>query len=159
MLGGFTKDINRYRDYASIFSRSEVISLITGDYESINLKISRHYDSIPKGALTSYLNFIKHAYSVLDRNYQNEYLVKNSFLTNWLIDELGREESIIFNEFRAGDSVVDLAMFNGVSKAFEIKTEFDSDKRLKSQISDYRQCFNEVYLIVPSNKVQSYKKI
>jgi len=152
------KDLNLLRDYSSIFTRSEAISMLKGDFSSINVKIDRHSDKIPNSAYDSYLKFIKHAYRVLENSYQNEYIFKNSFLTHWLINELGQSNSIVFNEFRAGTSVADLAMFNGISKAFEIKTEFDSDKRLQGQIENYKQVFNETYLIIPKSKVDLYRK-
>ena len=152
------KDLNLLRDYSSIFTRSEAISMLKGDFRSIDLKINRHSKRIPNSAYTSYLKFIKHAYRVLEKSYQNEYIFKNSFLTHYVINELGKNSSIVFNEFRVGNSVADLAMFNGVSRAFEIKTEFDSDQRLLRQIGNYRQAFNEIYLIVPKSKVEIYRK-
>lgn len=152
------KDLNLLRDYSSIFTRSEAISMLQGNFSSINKKIDRHSDKIPNSAFTSYGKFLKYAYEVLENSYRNEYVFKNSFLTYWLISELGKSDSIIFNEFRAGNSVADLAMFNGVSKAFEIKTEFDSDQRLSGQIEDYKQVFNETYLIIPKSKLDLYKK-
>lgn len=39
--------------------------------------------------------------------------------------ELGEKDSIVFNELSIGKAHADLAMFNGVSKVFEIKTIFD----------------------------------
>ncbi|WP_240793813.1 sce7726 family protein [Antarcticibacterium arcticum] len=122
------------------------------------MKIDRNYKKIPKSALNSYSSFLKHAYQVLENHYQNEYVFKNAFLTDWLIKELGKSDSIIFNEFRIGGAVSDLAMFNGISKAFEIKTEFDSDQRLKGQIEYYSQVFNETYLIIPKEKLNMYKE-
>ena len=155
---GNQKDINLLRDYSTIFTRSEALSILRGDFNSIDLKINRHHKEIPYSALNSYSSFLKHSYKVLEKYYQNEYVLKNSFLTNWLIKELGKSDSIIFNEFRIGKSVSDLAMFNGISKAFEIKTEFDSDKRLKGQIENYKEVFNETYLIIPKSKINSYRK-
>jgi hypothetical protein len=158
MIGKEQRDLNLLRDYSSIFTRSEAISMLKGDFSSINIKIKRHSKNIPNSAFSSYSKFLKHAYGVLENSYQNEYIFKNSFLTHWLINELGKSESIVFNEFRAGKSVADLAMFNGVSKAFEIKTQFDSDQRLQGQIDDYKQVFNETYLIIPKSKVELYRK-
>lgn len=155
---GNKKDINLLRDYSTIFTRSEALSILKGDFNSIDLKIERHYNEIPKSALSSYSTFLKHSYKILEKYYQNEYVLKNSFLTNWLIEELGKSDSIIMNEFRIGGSVTDLAMFNGISKAFEIKTEYDSDQRLKSQIENYKEVFNETYLIIPKSKFSTYKK-
>jgi hypothetical protein len=91
-------------------------------------------------------------------NYQNEYIFKNEFLNKWLISELGETNSQIFSEFRVGNSIADLAMFNGCSKIFEIKTELDSDARLDLQLKNYRKAFNEIYIIIPNSKLSNYKK-
>jgi hypothetical protein len=80
-------------------------------------------------------------------------------LNEWLIHEIGHNNTKVFNEFRVGDSVADLVMFNGKSKAFEIKTEFDSNKRLNLQIENYRKAFNQIYLVVPDSKLYIYSKI
>lgn len=157
-MSNVTYNINQLRDFSSIFMRSEVLSWLQGDFSSLDIKIERYSDLIPKSGKSSYLNFVRHAYSVLDRNYQNEYIFKNSFLTEWLIKELGETDSVVFSEFRVSKSIADLVMFNGRSKAFEIKTEFDSDVRLAGQIKDYKRAFNEVYLIIPKNKLSLYQK-
>ena len=49
-------------------------------------------------------------------------------------------------------------MFNGCSKVFEIKTEFDSDFRLPLQLENYKKAFNQIYLIVPETKLKLYEK-
>jgi hypothetical protein len=66
---------------------------------------------------------------------------------------------IIFNEFRVGNSVADMVMFNGTSKAFEIKTELDSGKRLDSQLSDYSKIFKESYIVVHESLVDKYQAV
>ncbi len=151
-------DVNLLRDLSSIFSRSAAISWLKGDFTSLNTKIERYSKYIPISKNYSYLDFIKFSYSIIENHYQNEYVYKNAFITDWLIKELGQSDTTIFNEFRVRNSVADLAMFNGTSKAFEIKTAFDSDKRLRGQINDYLKIFNEVYLIIPFSKVDLYKK-
>lgn len=152
-----TFSINKLRDYSTIFSRSEAMSWLIGDFTSLDSKIERHSNSTSR-TFSNYLEFIKFSYDILKVHYQNEYVYKNSFLNNWLINEMGKSDSVLFNEFRVGKSVADLAMFNGISKAFEIKTEYDSDKRLTTQIADYKKAFNEVFLIIPSSKIDLYKK-
>jgi hypothetical protein len=49
-------------------------------------------------------------------------------------------------------------MFNGCSKIFEIKTEFDSDARLPIQLENYKKVFNQIYLIIPEEKLSYYEK-
>ena len=69
----------------------------------------------------------------------------------------GTKNSIIINEFRVGNSVADMVLFNGTSKAFEIKTELDSDKRLHTQLSDYSKIFRESYIVVHESMLNKYK--
>ena len=150
--------INQLRDYSSLFSRSQVLSWLKMDFTSINFKIERYDEKWLNNHNTSYLDYLKYIYSILADNYQNEYIFKNEFLNNWLIKELGEKNSQIFSEFRVGSSIADLAMFNGCSKIFEIKTELDSDSRLTLQLENYQKAFNQVFLIVPKSKLNIYEK-
>lgn len=150
--------INQLRDYSSLFSRSQVLSWLKMDFSSINFKIKRYDEKWLKNNNTTYLGYLKYVYSVLAENYQNEYIFKNEFLNNWLIKELGETNSQIFSEFRVGNSIADLAMFNGCSKIFEIKTELDSDSRLTLQIQSYEKAFNQIFLIIPKAKLNTYEK-
>lgn len=149
---------NQLRDYSSLFSRSEVLSWLKMDFNSINFKINRYDKNWLKEKKTTYLDYLRYVYSILANNYQNEYIFKNEFLNNWLIAEVGETNSKIFSEFRVGDSIADLVMFNGCSKIFEIKTELDSEARLSLQLNDYRKAFNEIYLIIPNSKINIYTK-
>lgn len=149
---------NQLRDYSSLFSRNEVLSWLKLDFASIDFKIKRYDDNWLNSSNQTYLDYLKHVYSVIASNYQNEYVFKNEFLNKWLISEIGEDNSKIFSEFRVGNSVADLVMFNGCSKVFEIKTEFDSDFRLPMQIENYRKVFNQIYLIIPETKLSLYEK-
>jgi hypothetical protein len=150
--------LNQLRDYSSLFSRNQVFSWLEMDFTSINYKIERYDDKWLKNRNRTYLDYLKYVYSVLVHNYQNEYVFKNEFLNNWLIKELGKINSQVFSEFRVGDSIADLVMFNGESQIFEIKTELDRDSRLSSQLKDYAKAFNKIFLIVPKSKLHIYEK-
>jgi hypothetical protein len=150
---------NQLRDYSSLFSRSEAHSWIKMDFTSINYKILRYDKKWLYNRNSTYLDYLKYTYSILTANYQNEYIFKNEFLNKWLLAELGETDSQIFSEFRVGNSIADLVMFNGYSKIFEIKTELDSDIRLTTQIEDYKKAFNQIFLIVPKLKLGVYEKI
>lgn len=50
-------------------------------------------------------------------------------------------------ELSVGGSIVDAAVFNGTSTAYEIKTEFDTPKRLLTQSNDYLRAFDLVYVV------------
>lgn len=146
---------NQLRDFSSLFSRSEVNRWLKNDFESIDLKLNR-YNLFEKNKGNSYLTILKKTYKILEKHYPNEYILKNEFLNQWLKKELGNENSVIFNEFRIGKAIADLAMFNGISKVFEIKTILDKEYRLSNQLFEYKRIFNEVYIIVPEVHLSKY---
>ena len=146
---------NQLRDFSTLFSRSEVNRWLKGDFNSIDIKLER-YNLIEKNKGNSYLKFLRNTYHILEKNYPNEYVLKNEFLNKWLKKELGTNNSAIFNEFRIGKAIADLAMFNGISKVFEIKTILDKEYRLSNQIQEYRKIFNEAYIIVPDVLLTKY---
>lgn len=86
------------------------------------------------------------------RVYKNE-------LIKLLLKKYGTRNSVYFNEFRVGNSIADMVMFNGESKAFEIKTEYDTPRRLDKQMYDYKRFFDKCYIIVPEDKVEEYRNI
>jgi len=152
----YTQD--QLRDYSSLFSRSEAQSWLRRDFTSINFKITRYDGYWRSSAKATYLDYLRHIYHILEQNYPNEYILKNAFLTEWLIKEIGKSNSKVFSEYRVGDAVADLVMFNGESKVFEIKTEFDTDNRLTLQLENYRKAFNKIFIIIPESKLAFYQK-
>lgn len=146
---------NQLRDFSSLFMRSEVRRWLKNDYRSIDMKLNR-YNIFEKNKGNSYLLVLRNLYALLSTHYPNEYILKNEFLNKWLINELGNCNSIIFNEFRVGKAIADLAMFNGISKVFEIKTILDKEYRLSNQLLEYKKIFNEVYIIVPLVQLPKY---
>lgn len=148
-------NLHQLRDFSTLFLRSEVNRWRKGDFESINIKLSR-YNLIERNKGNSYLRILRDTYQILEKEYPNEYILKNEFLNRWVKEELGADNSIIFNEFRVGNAVADLAMFNGISKVFEIKTILDSEYRLLNQLEEYKKIFNEVYIIVPLELISKY---
>lgn len=151
--------INQLRDYSSLFSRGSILEWMKGDLSSIDYKVKRYDQKWLSKTNSSYRDYLKHVYAILESHYQNEYVFKNAFLNDWLISQLGEKNSQVFSEFRVGKAIADLVMFNGVSKVFEIKTDLDSDKRLSRQLDQYRKAFNEIYLIIPSSRLEQYRNV
>lgn len=146
---------SQLRDLSFVFSRSEAIRWFKGDFSTLNNKLERH-NMLVRYENKSYSEMLIETYKLMANHYQNEYFLKNEFLNKWLINELGKSESILFSEFRIGNAIADLAMFNGRSKAFEIKTLLDNNSRLTRQLAEYKKIFNEVYLIVPEECLEKY---
>ncbi len=153
------KILDKYRSYSSIFSSTSFVRLLDyDDYSFINAKIER-YDLSRIGVdINTYYDYIKYVYFQLKKEYLNEYIYKNTFINSLLIDKYGIKDTVAINEFRVGNSIADIVMFNGTSKAFEIKTELDSNKRLSSQLSDYSKIFKECYIITHESLTEKYLK-
>lgn len=158
MKGGKKEyDINQLRDYSSLFSRQEANLWYKNEFSSLKKKLDR-YDKSFLNRGSTYVSYLKYVYKVLERFYPNEYVYKNEFIKQWLLEEIGQSNAVLFNEFRMGKAVVDLAMFNGISKAFEIKTHLDKVTRLDNQLEQYKKLFNQIYVIVPEIKSDLYLK-
>ncbi|RTY89318.1 sce7726 family protein [Flavobacterium sp. GT3R68] len=152
-------ELNRMRSYSSIFSSTYFSKLLRNDdYSFINSKIIK-YDQLKIGNdIITYHDYIRFVYKEMSKQYRNEYVYKNTFINELLINSYGVKDTVAINEFRVGDSIADIVLFNGTSKAFEIKTELDSNKRLIGQLSDYSKIFKESYIVTHDALIDKYLK-
>lgn len=81
---------------------------------------------------------------IINKYYHNEITIKSNFINNILLKS---NNHVTFFEFNLENSRADLCKINGHSIAFEIKTDLDNFSRLKKQISDYSEVFENVYVI------------
>lgn len=148
-------ELDRLRSYSSVFSRSVFTRLVKfGDYSTINL-VCRTYDKDTLSPNTTYRDYLDLMYLSMVANYRSEYVFKNALVNKIL--SLNRSRNItVFNEFRVGESIADVATFNGKSCVYEIKTALDSPKRLAGQSEDYFKFFQECYLVIPRNQLEAY---
>lgn len=148
------------RDYAQLLTRSEVTKLVEGeDFSTINHFI-RRYDAKAFLSGKTYGKYFTHVYSALRGHYVNEYVVKNEFITYGLQQlSLCDDDSKVhvYSEFKIGDAIADLALFNGHSVGIEIKSYLDSPSRLGYQLPRYLDFFNSTYIIVPAGGINAYK--
>lgn len=148
--------MDRMRSYSSAFSRALFTDIIKyGDCSRLDA-IHDRYDGKRKKEKT-YFSYLKYLYRQISINYRCEYVYKNE-LIELLIRKYAHSNTVIFNEFRMQKSIVDLAMFNGNSRAFEIKTEYDTTRRLIGQLVDYTRVFQLCYVVIPANMLETYEK-
>ncbi|PKQ62494.1 hypothetical protein BZG02_12265 [Labilibaculum filiforme] len=151
------KNLERLRSYSSVFSSTAFKKLLRyDDYSFINYNIKK-YDHAKIGTqFENYYEYIRFVYGELRKSYRNEYIFKNTLINELLINKYGINDTIAINEFRVGTSIADTVMFNGTSKAFEIKTELDSSTRLKGQLNDYTKIFKENFIVTHESLVEKY---
>lgn len=90
----------------------------------------------------------------LQRNYRCEYVYKAAVGDRIVFGRHSPRTASLQVELPVGRSIVDLAVFNGTSTAYEIKTEFDSDKRLVSQTPDYLKAFDQVFVVTHADMAE-----
>jgi hypothetical protein len=150
-------DLNKLRSYSSVFSTKAFADLIQyNDYSFLDAKLERFDKSKIGKTFATYYDYIRYIYRELRKNYRNEYIYKNTFIKDVLIKQYALKDTIAINEFKVNSSIADIVLFNGLSKAFEIKTELDSKYRLSGQLSDYKKIFNESYIITHESLVSKY---
>lgn len=151
--------LDKMRSYSSIFSSTSFSKLLLDDdYSFLDSNIQRYDLSKVGKRIDTYYDYIRYIYNELRKKYRNEYIYKNTFINELLLDSYGIKETIAINEFSVGNSIADIVMFNGTSKAFEIKTELDSDKRLSGQLADYTKIFKECYIVTHESLIEKYLK-
>lgn len=92
----------------------------------------------------------------LKQNYRCEYVYKAALADRVVFGRHSPRTASLHVELPVGRSIVDLAVFNGTSTAYEIKTEFDSEKRLVSQSANYLRAFEHVYVVTHPDLADRY---
>ena len=93
---------------------------------------------------------------LITKYYPNEATVKSKFLNSFLFN---LKNSVTFFEFKLDNSRADLCCIRDKSIAFEIKTDLDNFIRLKKQIYDYSEVFEEVYIICSKENIINARKL
>lgn len=154
-----------YEDILKAYSNSDIVQIcryLNKDYniydpEVVRWKKIRYAfsktpakDLIDLQEKTSSNEFVNH---LLMKYYVCERVVKYHFIRH-LKDAA---HDIVAFEMSIGDSRIDICRINGKLCAYEIKTEYDNYDRLSTQMKDYLNSFEKVYIIVPIQKVDIVK--
>mgnify|MGYP003584911495 CR=1 FL=1 len=147
-----TSQMQSSRNYAQAFGRGVYTDILRwGDSETLTSLCRRNRFDIGD----TYLNCLHRFYKSMKCNYRCEYVFKNEIIAD-LRHHYAGHKTLVVNEFRVGNSIADLAFFNGESRAYEIKTSFDSPRRLMSQMNSYRRVFDKCYLVVERDEVEDW---
>lgn len=94
----------------------------------------------------------------LAANYRNEYVYKNELAGRLVFKRHSPRTAGFEVELRVGSSIADVVVANGTTTAYEIKTEFDTCRRLSSQTNDYLKAFDRVYVVTHPAHVPRYER-
>ena len=96
------------------------------------------------------------AFETLCREHPIEYVYKASILKKEIIEAVSSDMAAMYLEFPVADARADLLLVNGKATVFEIKTRFDSSRRIENQLAEYYRCFKSVSVVVDEQQVERY---
>lgn len=95
----------------------------------------------------------------LGQAFRCEYVYKTAIANRIVFGRHSPRTSSMSIELGVAGSIVDMAVFNGTSTAYEIKTEYDSHRRLKTQTPAYLRAFDSVYVVTHPDLAQRYASL
>lgn len=99
------------------------------------------------------------AYDLLRRGYRSEYFYRNLLTSKVFVGRHRAARSVLLNEFRIGESVADCVLVNGRGAVYEIKTEFDSPEKLRTQLTSYYQAFPFATVVAHMDDADRYLRL
>lgn len=100
------------------------------------------------------------AFSYLKKKaYRTEYTYKAAIANKLLLGRHSLNTASLISEFRIENCKADIAIFNGTSTVYEIKSERDKLQRLNRQLSSYEKMFAKIYVVIGQNHIDEILKI
>lgn len=100
------------------------------------------------------------AFKILKKDkFRNEYAYKAAITQKVLLGVHNLNSAAMLTEFRVGKCKADVAILNGTSTVYEIKSERDSLIRLESQVDEYRRFFARVNVVVGQNHLVAVQNL
>ena len=88
---------------------------------------------------------------LIKRDFRSEYVYKAALFEKIILGKNSVNTATAISELRINQSKLDVAILNGSSVAYEIKSERDNLRKVLKQVMDYRQVFPEVVVVAGEN--------
>lgn len=102
------------------------------------------------------------AFAQLLRGYRCEYVYKNQLTAELLLRRHnlghGPDSARLLTEFWVDDVRADLAVINGTSSVYEVKTSLDTLARMPRQLDRYSQFFDKIYVVTSEEMLAAVEK-
>ncbi|MGF1689312.1 sce7726 family protein [Photobacterium japonica] len=146
----------KYRTLAKLFHSSELKKVVSGNVGIIN-EVTEIFPEL--SGTMSMADFYNLAYSLLLKNYRNEYVVKNEIANKILLGRHSMNTTSMMSELRTGQNIADCLVVNGYSTCYEIKTEFDSLVRFQDQLNSYLKAYDKTYVVTHKSHLEHVRNI
>lgn len=155
-----TQNLESLRLLAKAFTRPVFAAIArTGEYKPhLDFLVKRRIVIPAKSTEAPLSQLFEDAWGRLVTAYRNEYVYKNELATRLVFGRHSPRTASFHVEMRVGRSIVDIAVANGTTTAYEIKTEFDTPRRLQTQTNDYLKAFDKVYVVTHPAHVERFEK-
>lgn len=139
-----------------VFTRNTLREIVDRSYsDALTSAIYRYIDDSSE---KDNRQLISELYTVLKKQYRNEYFYKNTILNKLLLGVHKPSTTTALTEITIGKSKADFVLINGRAIVYEIKTELDNLDRLESQISNYFKAFTRVSVLASEEYVNTLEK-
>lgn len=98
-------------------------------------------------------------FDLLRNAYRCDYVYRAAITNKLFLGRHSPATTTLLSELRVWRSKADLAMFNGTSIAYEIKTELDNVDRLDSQLRDYSSMFDRIFVVTHDDRLASIRPV
>lgn len=148
----FTQE--HFRHYAKIFNRPTFLALANGEDPRL---IFSEFDTLALPTTVKTVgDLFRFSFNSILKSYRNEYIYKTIIANKIVFGRHSPKNSAVCIELPVGDSIADIAIYNGTSTAYEIKTELDTPRRLETQTSDYLRAFEHTYIVTHPRLAEKY---
>ena len=145
-----------YKQLAQIFTSANITKVAQGDLSLVQTIVSR-FSKLEE--LTTLAEIYDESYKLLCKHYPNEYVVKNIIANNILLGTHSMNTASMLSELRIGSNKADCVIINGSSTCYEIKTKYDSLKRLPDQLTAYTSAFDKTYVVAHEAHLKALLRI
>ncbi|OGX91496.1 sce7726 family protein [Hymenobacter coccineus] len=141
---------------AQLFGSSLLNGIVKDDYESKLQALFAYCGlEVPNWSIA---NALAAAYAHLSRHYRCEYVYKNEIANQLLLARHRHNSATLLRELPSDRSIADIVIVNGITAAYEIKTELDNFDRLANQAADYLKLYDCLYVVTHEAAVPSLKQ-
>ena len=145
-----------YKSLAKLFTSADISRVAQGNLNTVFL-LRQSFSEL--ASLDTLVEIYEEAYKLLRTHYPNEYVVKNTIVNNVLLGKYSMNTASMLSELRIGKNKADCVIINGLSTCYEIKTQFDSLKRLPEQLVAYTRAFDKTIVVVHEKHLNALYKL
>lgn len=137
----------------SFFSRNTFRKCFEDKDDKVYKEVVKRYIKQVNGKDNEQL--IREIYTILKKDYRNEYYYKNTLLNKLLLGVHSVNTTTALTEIPVASSKADFVLINGKAVVYEIKTELDNLERVENQINDYYKAFDHVAVVTCMDNVKA----